>query len=367
MRNLYEEEDETGRRPDTSISNRPPNEEINPIGGDAAERGSDGLLMSNSGGPDPDLVRSTIAERMASRFPSVSPLEMEPALDREQSGLDAARGVTRRNDQISNVAQAMDSFALGVNAPRVNSGLYSNLAKQSGRDETAAKEDIARKAQVRSAIQASSLREGELESAERDRGLKRDELRAYKDLARQDRIDREGHKLAENEESLMTNYGKARTKDDAKQLKAASEIKTSFDQKISELISIREAKGGEVLDREAVARARQLSKDLLLAYKDMSKLGVLSAADEAILNEIIPADPLQFNASGLVGQDPTMVKLKSFKVDVNRDFENRLNNRIRGGYKSEGSPAEPSQSLRPKTVSQNGHVYTLNEETGEYE
>src|SRR5690606_37773603 len=105
---------------------------------------------------------------------------------------------------------------------------------------------------------------------------------------------------------LQTNYGVALTKDDAKKLKDAGEKKASFDRKLGEMIALREKYGGDVLNREAVARGKQLSKDLLLAYKDLSKLGVLSQSGEAILNAIIPEDPLNFNLSGLVGQDPTM-------------------------------------------------------------
>lgn len=132
-------------------------------------------------------------------------------------------------------------------------------------------------------------------------------------------------------EEYQTNYGVARTKDDAKQLKAAGEMKSNFDRKLNEMISLREKYGAETMNREAVARGKQLSKDLLLAYKDLSKLGVLSQADEKILNAIIPEDPLEFNTSSLIGQDPTMHRLEKFKEDANADFQSKLANRIRGG------------------------------------
>lgn len=125
-----------------------------------------------------------------------------------------------------------------------------------------------------------------------------------------------------------TEYGIARTADDAKKLKDAGELKSSLDRKLQELIELRTQKGGELLDREAVARANQLSNDVLLAYKDLAKLGVLSEKDTHILNAIIPSDPLQFKVASLVGQDPIMHQLKKFQGDVNADFKTRVKNRV---------------------------------------
>lgn len=138
-------------------------------------------------------------------------------------------------------------------------------------------------------------------------------------------------------------YGEANTPDDAKQLKAAVELKQNFDRKLTEMIALRESKGSEVLDREAVQRGQQLSKDLLLLYKDMAKLGVLSQSDEAILNAIIPSDPLEWNASQLAGQDPTMHRLKKFKADSEADFQSRLATRLKN-YKSKAVVDTPADS-----------------------
>ncbi len=133
-------------------------------------------------------------------------------------------------------------------------------------------------------------------------------------------------------QALETPYGNARTPDDAKQLKSAGELKSTFDDKIDELIQLRSDYGGEVWNRDAVARGKQLSSDLLLLKKDMAKLGVLSKSDEGILNSIIPQDPLEINWTGAFdGQDPTMTRLKAFKSDTVKDFESRLTNRLQGG------------------------------------
>lgn len=152
--------------------------------------------------------------------------------------------------------------------------------------------------------------------------------------ARDERRFQSGIKLDEKNQKLSTPYGLANSEDDAKKLKDAYEQKSNFDSKIKELIKLREDhKGGAIFNREDVGRGQQLSKDLLLAYKDMAKLGVLSVADEKILNAIIPPDPLQFNSpmAALQGQDPTLHKLKKFQEDSDKDFNTRVQTRTRNG------------------------------------
>jgi hypothetical protein len=161
-------------------------------------------------------------------------------------------------------------------------------------------------------------------------------------------------RIQEKQNQLQTPFGVAQTPDDAKQLKAASEEKSNFDRKIQELIDLRTDKGGgAIMDREAVARGKQLSKDLLLAYKNMAKLGVLSQSDEAIINAIIPADPLEYNSplAAMQGQDPILNNLKKFKADSDADFQQKLMNRLR----------QPDQAVQkantPQTKEINGQMY----------
>lgn len=135
----------------------------------------------------------------------------------------------------------------------------------------------------------------------------------------------------EKRSALVTPYGLANTPDDAKKLKEAYESKQSFDAKIQEMIDLRKEFGGETFNREAVARGKQLSKDLLLEYKNMAKLGVLSKSDEDIINAIIPKDPLEFQFSSMVGQDPIMNNLQKFKADSDRDFQTRVKTRTKAG------------------------------------
>jgi len=162
-------------------------------------------------------------------------------------------------------------------------------------------------------------------------------------------------KELEKRKERETLFGVARTPDDAKKLKEASEMKSKLDAQINELIALRESKGAEVLDRDAVGRAKQLSKDLLLTKKNLENLGVLSQSDRDIVNEIIPDDPLQFNMSQLFGQDPTLTKLKAFRSDTNRDFEERLKNRLENyqGPQNAGLSPADEQAMKWAMSNQN--------------
>lgn len=141
----------------------------------------------------------------------------------------------------------------------------------------------------------------------------------------------QGKRQAEEDEMELQvpGYGKAVTKADAKELKDAIVSKDAFDRKAQELIDLRKQYGGEVYNREAVARAKQLSNDLLLEYKNMQKLGVLSQSDKDIVDAIIPQDPLAFSLSSVVGQDPILSKLQKFKEDAGAGFEKGLQTRLR--------------------------------------
>lgn len=173
-------------------------------------------------------------------------------------------------------------------------------------------------------------------------------------------------KKSKEADELYTPYGQARTKQGAKDLNAAYDAKRDFNARLQDMIDLRKNVGAEVWDREAVARGKQLSKDLLLKYKDMAKLGVLSQADEKILNAIIPADPTEFSFSSFVGQDPILTKLEEFKQDSEDDFNRKVQTRIKDSSNADVQ-IKPSQKPTAKTVMQNGIEYILNEETGEYE
>lgn len=160
---------------------------------------------------------------------------------------------------------------------------------------------------------------------------------------REERRFLQGIKRDEKMQGLKTPFGLANNEDDAKKLKEAFESKKNFDNKIEEMIQLRkDHKGGSLFDRESVARGKQLSKDLLLEYKNMAKLGVLSAADEKIINAIIPADPLEFNSpvAAIQGQDPILNNLTRFKSDSDKDFQTRVATRTRGGVETAADKKE---------------------------
>jgi len=186
------------------------------------------------------------------------------------------------------------------------------------------------------AEQNALQRQQSQENASMNIGLKRD-------LALDKQEIRESALAEKITQRTVSGYGEANTIEDAKDLKAAIVSKRSFNSKIDELIALRESKaGGAILDREAVARAALLSKDLLLAYKDMAKLGVLSVADEKILNAIIPPNPLEFNSplAAVQGQDPILNNLKQFRADSEKDFQTRLSIRLRPGQQKTEQPLD---------------------------
>lgn len=146
-----------------------------------------------------------------------------------------------------------------------------------------------------------------------------------------------------NRDLDVPGVGEAMTKDDAKIIKDASQMKTKLDGQIQEMINLRKKhNGGAVWASEDISRGKQLSKDLLLTYKNMAKLGVLSKSDEDIVNAIIPADPLEYKVSGVWGQDPIIHTLEKFKEDNNRDYEEQLDKRLYKRYAP--TPAEQQKA-----------------------
>ena len=153
-----------------------------------------------------------------------------------------------------------------------------------------------------------------------------------------------------DKELYVPGLGQALTKQDAKELKKAFITKQDLDVKLKEIIALRtKHDGGEMFDREDVARGKQLSKELLLKYKDLAKLGVLSESDMAIIEEIIPADPLQFDF--MPGQEPTMEKLTSLQKDINGLFEAEVEARLEPGTRITQFPITVTKDGQMATVS----------------
>lgn len=136
---------------------------------------------------------------------------------------------------------------------------------------------------------------------------------------------------------VVPGVGEALTKTDATELKAAAVSKSKMDRQLQEMIDLRKQYGGEVMNRAAVARGQQLSKDILLTYKNLQKLGVLSQSDESIINAIIPSDPLQFTSG--VGKDPILSNLEKFKADNEQDYNTNVSMRVKNPAPSEDEQA----------------------------
>jgi hypothetical protein len=169
-----------------------------------------------------------------------------------------------------------------------------------------------------------------------------------KDIAEQKRLDRYQKlyqdKAEENQDLLVPGYGIALTKTDAKELKDAVLSKLEVDRILSEMEDLRKKHGFEVLDRAAVERGQQLSKMLLVQYKNLAKLGVLSESDEKLINAIIPEDPLGMKAPW--GEDPILSSIDKLKTDFRKKLEDNMSLRLKTGFdfRSGDSPA----SILPK-------------------
>lgn len=255
-------------------------------------------------------------------------------------------------EQRKKVSETTEYLGRASETLRQNPNLYQNIlqdAKTRGYDVSAMPPQYSPEAQkaldyyrgqaifVRDQLE-NQFKEKQLQSQALDRKEARDERRFQAGIIRDEKI-----------QALKTPYGLANTPDDAKQIKEAHEAKSNFDNKLDQMIELREKHGGgALLNRDDVARGKQLSKDLLLEYKNMAKLGVLSKADEDIINAIIPEDPLSYNSpiATIQGQDPTLARLKSFKSDSDKDFETRIGTRTRTGIDLQGKPTDKMKSSK---------------------
>jgi len=142
--------------------------------------------------------------------------------------------------------------------------------------------------------------------------------------ARQERVRTGTLTPKEERERKVPGFGIALTKGDAKAAKAAIQSRAEIQKMINDIKALRKKHGGEIFDREAVARGKVLSTRLLLKYKDMAKLGVLSVSDEKLLNRLIPKDPLQFDAPGFAS---TEAQIDELEKTIEGDFSSFLNSR----------------------------------------
>jgi len=200
-------------------------------------------------------------------------------------------------------------------------------------------------------LENNRLRDSEFYKSQalQDRREEKDYRRQQEESRLEEKQRIESEKKQKELESLtIPGFGVANNADDAKRLKEGIENRASFNSKIKEMIQLREKHdGGAFFNREDVARGKQLSKDALLAYKNMAKLGVLSQADQDIVEAIIPSDPLEYNSplAAIQGQDPTLNRLKKFNADTERDFQSTLKVRLKPDSRIEEEVTQKKRQL----------------------
>jgi len=174
--------------------------------------------------------------------------------------------------------------------------------------------------------------------------------KAYKwkqdEKAREDRANSEAMERLKTQKALeIKGYGTARNEKEFLEISEGIIAKNTFDEQLDELIKLRKDLGTEFLDRKAVRRAQQIGYKLLIDYKKMAGLGVLSKADYDLLNKIIPADPLQVDIYEWWDKDldPTLHQLEKLKKDADSDFQMQLGIRLEG-YNSTGRASAPAST-----------------------
>lgn len=166
--------------------------------------------------------------------------------------------------------------------------------------------------------------------------LKRAELENAKAIKMQTAAD----KAKGQSEDLWTPLGQAKTKNDAKLIKDAHASYLDSKMGVQELIDLRKKKGAEFLDRESVAKGKMAAANLLLQYKTLVKLGVLSKDDYRLLDRIVPQDPLQVDI-----MEDTPAKLAQFDKEVDRKMDSFARSY---GVQSPAKPEAEEKSSRPK-------------------
>jgi hypothetical protein len=307
------------------------------------------LLYANPGQEQPDEIDSILG--VQDRLKQAELAKAAYAKDNEEADKDLRLKQT--------LGSFMDDRAAGA---RFNpfAGVFSGArdAPGSGFSEASAakRKEVAKPGEDKQAI-LDEYRRAKLGqfNKEQDQALEMDKFKRQQDwdmkkIGIQNRIDTDKAQKASDKDlsrRVVPGVGVALTDTDAKELKDASQMKQKLDSQIGELISLRKNKGAEMFDREAVARGKQLSKDLLLTYKNLAKLGVLSAADTAIIDAIIPQDPTEFRTGDfLTGSDSVLSNFESFREDLNRDYENNLKARLESREQPQVANNEDQQAMQ---------------------
>jgi len=330
--------------------------------GDKASAALMGLGAAFQGKDSASAASNRLNQLNSQKRQGLEDFEKGRAAKNQEIGLD--RQLTKEGREDEEYARSKEKLARELDPTSEESKMAQELARSMGYQGDTSK-ITAKQFQDYSPVMAKKYeveqRKLDRQEARADKADARTARQNEYDLRRDEVNQKRAETQTEKIQQLKTPYGVANTSEDAKQLKEAHESKLAFDGKIQEMIDLRKKYGGEMFNREAVARGKQLSKDLLLEYKNMAKLGVLSKSDEDIINAIIPEDPLEYKVSSIVGQDPIMTKLTKFKQDSDRDFKTRVATRTREGLSNyadnvstkQSSPLSPKDQEAKKWADQN--------------
>lgn len=220
------DEDEDGKQPYDSVASRQPLEDVNPIGGEAAQDDDDSApsapadlpalsssdqlaqiqknLDAASAQPSQpslsDAVKNAIAQRMAPQGTSsetLSQLANDPYMkqfNQDQAGVSDLLKAKLQSDSINNQGLALQQIAQGANTPTGNPQLAKNLADQSADILKAKQNEVDQRRKVVDAIQARNEKARETDQRSDDRQLQYATLAASKQIAGQDKKDQSADK-----------------------------------------------------------------------------------------------------------------------------------------------------------------------------
>lgn len=144
-------------------------------------------------------------------------------------------------------------------------------------------------------------------------------------------------KAEKTADDLWTPMGTAHTKNDAKILKDVFTSYTGTKSSLDSLLDLRKQKGAEFFDRGSVKAAETIAADLTVQYKELAKLGVLSGTDYALLERLVPTDPLQVDILG-----DTMAQLKQARKLIDQRIDS-----FSKGYGVESPVKGQAKSVNP--------------------
>lgn len=123
-------------------------------------------------------------------------------------------------------------------------------------------------------------------------------------------------KTEEERKRFIRGVGLATDAEAAKQLRTDFSNFNQFNDKMGQLITMREKFGSETLPSEAKGIMKQLATEALLAKKSSAKLGVMSDSDRELLEDIV-ADPTSLNPN-------TLARFKKLQQTTLSDFSRNV-------------------------------------------